>query len=349
MVPELPHTSLMCHFNALSKLNHSCVPNAVLSLSIYSKYSTVSESTESGVAVAVASVIALRRISPGEELCVSYVSQLCVGIESRQQMLQQAFLFACYCPRCVLEQSALLHKTKAPSFDFSPLELANFQHVIRQLTQVSNVSRKLEAIDQKHVSYLLKCLAALQKSRTDQSCEQRGQQQALNKSIVKNVYLLHDAIMCVMDVTLSLKSLASTLATSCYWDSLVIRITDMLYQCWELSYSNIQFHEMSFFLIAATAAVRLISHSKRSLSSGSMSSASADFEGAVKIAEKLTRGGCARLDLLMGSGNDCDGNSRRNDSSSGNDNGSNVEDAGVFANTKRRLHQCLTIISGTCT
>jgi hypothetical protein len=269
-IPELPNTSLMCHFNSLSKLNHSCVPNAILSLSLPSPTASTLKQKASGAALkekssekdvrngtatatataAVGSIVTLRDIQPGEELCVSYVSQLCTSVEHRQTLLQQGFLFTCYCPRCLLEQSILMSSSDAamtsPSFDFSTLDLANYHHIVNQLKSIPQTTQQLKIIEQEHTRHLqrgLTTLFALQKKLTTSSAATSP----LNKTIVQNVYLLHDAVLSLLNIAMGLKVSARTPTEAILWDVLAIQLIDMLCQCWELSHSSVQFFQISFF------------------------------------------------------------------------------------------------------
>lgn len=74
-------------FPLISKLNHSCVPNASVDFS----------SNNTGV------VTATREILPGEEICISYIEEEDErGFEERQTALVD-YQFECDCPRCEKE------------------------------------------------------------------------------------------------------------------------------------------------------------------------------------------------------------------------------------------------------
>ena len=47
----------------------------------------------------------IRPVAAGEEICVSYLSQLCTPSAATRQLLQGAFNFECQCERCVRESS----------------------------------------------------------------------------------------------------------------------------------------------------------------------------------------------------------------------------------------------------
>lgn len=73
-----------------SKINHSCTPNAEIR---FPWSNTVLE------------VVALRDISPDEEICISYLDecQLARSRHSRQKYLQENYLFVCDCEKCESE------------------------------------------------------------------------------------------------------------------------------------------------------------------------------------------------------------------------------------------------------
>ena len=247
VIPELPNTSLMCHFNSLSKLNHSCVPNAILALSITHSSSSSRSTTkrpperqqqqvtaeENGRGVHVSgALIPLRHIQPGEELCISYLSQLCISIEHRQNLLQQGFLFTCYCPRCILEQSILLSphttSTTEQSFDFRTLDLGNYHPIVSHLQSLNKVSQQLQMIQQKHLNHLQEGLQTL--LNIQQKLSTSSSRQQLNKTIVKNVYLLHEATMSLLDVTMAVKPSVITPNDTISWDIIAVRLIDILHQ-----------------------------------------------------------------------------------------------------------------------
>lgn len=70
-----------------SKINHSCLPNAEIT---FPKSNHTLE------------VVALRDISAGEEICISYLEecQLLSSRHSRQKYLQENYIFLCGCEKC---------------------------------------------------------------------------------------------------------------------------------------------------------------------------------------------------------------------------------------------------------
>ncbi|RNF25779.1 SET and MYND domain-containing protein [Trypanosoma conorhini] len=83
--------------------NHSCDPNLQV--------------VHSDAGDEMLSVVALRDIEPGEELCISYIDET-LSYPERQQELYEHYLFTCRCPTCERESVAHKlgeHSEKAPS------------------------------------------------------------------------------------------------------------------------------------------------------------------------------------------------------------------------------------------
>lgn len=82
------HESRFCAvFDKLSRVNHSCRPNAER------KWDSVLE---------VEKVYALREIKSGEEIIVSYLAGLDgLGLGERRELLMKGWRFECHCERCV--------------------------------------------------------------------------------------------------------------------------------------------------------------------------------------------------------------------------------------------------------
>jgi len=81
-------TQIICVIPSLALLNHSCSPNAKLNFQL-------SETKSLQV-----SIQAIRNISSGEEICISYLSSPLCKYELRQEILQKAFHFTCQCELC---------------------------------------------------------------------------------------------------------------------------------------------------------------------------------------------------------------------------------------------------------
>ena len=134
-IPGLPPgTALLTVLpQTLARVNHSCSPNAVLtygvrqaatsssssSSSLKSRSSTILNGDPEGGLMKsendrqiVVWLTSLRQIFPGEEICVSYLYQLCSPHIARREMLQGAFHFNCRCVRCVRESVDVPHSNK---------------------------------------------------------------------------------------------------------------------------------------------------------------------------------------------------------------------------------------------
>ena len=83
-------------FLSISRINHSCVPNAVCS---YNSAKSVEE------------VRASRNIDEGEEICVSYIDVVHMR-DDRQKLLDGRFNFRCQCPACSLTGPELAENEK---------------------------------------------------------------------------------------------------------------------------------------------------------------------------------------------------------------------------------------------
>ena len=89
-----PRTLLVVFLPTLSHLNHSCVPNAVLTRSV----------TRSDRDTLRVSLHTLRKLKPGEQICVSYLSTLAGGKAERAALLSTQFA-TCFCVRCSVDSN----------------------------------------------------------------------------------------------------------------------------------------------------------------------------------------------------------------------------------------------------
>eukprot|EP00602_Paraphysomonas_sp_CaronLab_P003190 CAMPEP_0185039102 /NCGR_PEP_ID=MMETSP1103-20130426/35601_1 /TAXON_ID=36769 /ORGANISM="Paraphysomonas bandaiensis, Strain Caron Lab Isolate" /LENGTH=383 /DNA_ID=CAMNT_0027577861 /DNA_START=474 /DNA_END=1625 /DNA_ORIENTATION=- len=124
-VPHLLSSGLLCVFDTLSRMNHSCDPNTVVCTRV-----------ERGIICG--SIVALRSLKSGEEITMSYLSQLCLPVSERRELLLSAFLFTCQCQRCSAESSI----TSKPSADIIELQ-TNARVDGRNLVYVADSLEKL--------------------------------------------------------------------------------------------------------------------------------------------------------------------------------------------------------------
>lgn len=78
---------------ALSRLNHSCVPNCTVQIR--------SIPTKGSAEILLRSISSVGR---QDELSISYISNECVDLSARRCVLSSAFNFRCCCPRCEREE-----------------------------------------------------------------------------------------------------------------------------------------------------------------------------------------------------------------------------------------------------
>ena len=90
---SLINTQFLCFYSFLSRLNHSCNANCILTYHISPKTSTI-----------ITSLVAIRSISIDEELTISYLSEYCQSLRNRQNLLLNGFQFHCQCVRCLIEE-----------------------------------------------------------------------------------------------------------------------------------------------------------------------------------------------------------------------------------------------------
>ena len=96
---KLPSTHVFCLYSTLSRLNHSCRPNVMLT------------SITKGAEVVI-KAFAIRTITPGDELCMSYLTDLSQERRLRREVLEQSFHFKCCCGRCSLESGTFYMSIK---------------------------------------------------------------------------------------------------------------------------------------------------------------------------------------------------------------------------------------------
>lgn len=93
-VSKLASTDILCIMKQFSRINHSCNPNVVLTCEKDTKTFTVN-------------MYAIRPIRPGDEVVMSYLSDLSLDPTLRQTYLRKLFYFDCACQRCFVEKSVV--------------------------------------------------------------------------------------------------------------------------------------------------------------------------------------------------------------------------------------------------
>ena len=134
-IPGLPSTYFGCLLNIGSKINHSCNPNIRIVYGLFGGSITVS-------------FVAVRPITPGDELCISYTTSLNLRVNDRNNLLN-AFSFSCKCNRCYNDLRSPLDS----NFPFAGTkrELSLFRHYCA-------VGNSLEKSSIKDISDLVKII-----------------------------------------------------------------------------------------------------------------------------------------------------------------------------------------------
>jgi SET domain len=98
--------TLLTILPTLARVNHSCAPNA--SFRVYrgdSQRPPDGHKPLSGSECSLSIVLtAIEPISAGNEVTISYLTQLCLPLAERRALLHEAFGFHCLCPRCKNEE-----------------------------------------------------------------------------------------------------------------------------------------------------------------------------------------------------------------------------------------------------
>jgi hypothetical protein len=107
-IAGIENTFLFTLLPTLSKINHSCVPNAMFIFDVVdSAPARVSPSNRNSTPLrrnrVNVSLVAISEIAADSEVSVSYIDALCVSWIARKSLLSQ-FHFQCDCPRCICEK-----------------------------------------------------------------------------------------------------------------------------------------------------------------------------------------------------------------------------------------------------
>lgn len=162
--------ALLGLFPQAATLNHSCRPNTVPIWRTQSRSldnRIASESYEhikgGGVTLELRSTC---QIKQGDEITFSYISdQLLQGFSTRRDLLNNAFLFKCECPRCIeeeLENDAAHLRNKVSKLDQSERvqARASITSAMQQLTMKSANNRQAEhKLDDALLFHLIKIIS----------------------------------------------------------------------------------------------------------------------------------------------------------------------------------------------
>jgi hypothetical protein len=259
-IPDLPGTHFHCFYPHLSRINHSCIPNSLLT------YHTPSSSSSFTHGTVYSTLVATQTIRVGEEITISYLSQLCSPLQTRREFLKQGFEFHCSCQRCVGEERYFQEHSLTPSYSekipkkgslsegvWSAVELKDrlshnrfsswnrgerFQFLIATNAQITLLQEKLELITSQHLSS--------HPSSSSSSCS----------DFSSFVYQAHDLLLLLLDTLLStmitkkiMTTVTQTVSSSSTSiptmtdaeeqvtrDVLIIRLVQQLQTCWKLCF-----------------------------------------------------------------------------------------------------------------
>jgi hypothetical protein len=234
-IPDLPKTSYLCFYNHLSRINHSCNPNSILTFHISSNDATISSS-----------VIATRHISVGEELTVSYLTQLCSSLRSRREFLKQGFQFHCECSRCLIEEKYFpnplqLTSTGSESGIWYPTILK--ERLAESPYQSRSLSERLQFLEQikPQLSLLEETLTEISSQWSSLCCTSTLSLVSTRQRFLKSferVYEYHDLLLLLTDTLLSSASnklVSATQEEQVSKDMLIIHMGRLLQIVWKLS------------------------------------------------------------------------------------------------------------------
>ncbi|KAI6891834.1 hypothetical protein KC318_g16961 [Hortaea werneckii] len=115
----------------ISRVNHSCVPNA-----------DKQDDTESDEKTDAANLVAIRTIAQGEEILICYNSNFeGMTVTQRNNILDSYYSFRCSCPACTLPpkerilsdtRRRLINVLSSKCSGFEPLDLSQLDHLNRQ-------------------------------------------------------------------------------------------------------------------------------------------------------------------------------------------------------------------------
>jgi hypothetical protein len=234
-IPDLPKTSFLCFYNHLSRINHSCNPNSILTFHISYKDTTL-----------YSSVIAIRSISAGEEITISYLTHLSSSLRSRREFLQQGFQFHCECSRCLLEEN-YSRNPSLPTREAPDRDIWDPTRVKEQLTgspfQSRTLSEKLQFLKEieTQLSLLEEILSTMLTQWASLCSSSPPSPASIQRQFFQSferVYEYHDLLLLLTDTLLSPannKGVSSVPEEQVGRDMLIIRMGRLLQIVWKLS------------------------------------------------------------------------------------------------------------------
>jgi hypothetical protein len=297
-IPDIPSANIRCMFNTLSRLNHSCAPNCMLSFCICDN-------------AVQGSLITLRPIRSGEALTISYLSQPCASLQDRHTLLQSAFQFTCTCTKCRAEGTVT---TSSSNRQGTVIELESLLMLQREVGSVSGHGHSVLSGISRRTTQLEDGIAMLRRSARWQgdTSLSTANDERLPVSDLCYVYAIHDVAMVLVDALEAARNKSGNkigvnkASADCKQSSngpavltsdesamLTIRLCKVLYQCWILSDAyGLLMSQVSVLLMAGAAASRLINASlmsRRSSGDGGVSGggcSESDGDGVIDLGER---------------------------------------------------------------
>ena len=111
---NLPSTTIQALSLPFSRFNHSCCPNIQL---LY-RYDIDNNNNNKTPRLCLCA-IAIKDIEIGDELGITYLSDLCLDFNKRQILLHESFHFQCNCQRCNIEKNSAIELNNNNNYNIS--------------------------------------------------------------------------------------------------------------------------------------------------------------------------------------------------------------------------------------
>jgi hypothetical protein len=247
---QISQISLFCLFPMIARMNHSCSPNTTLLYEIISPFSASASSSSCHRPTVRVSVTATEDIMEREELTMSYLQNLMLSYEERQQYLKTGYDFNCHCVRCEIEEKQLSNLYALPlnnegsSGDFFVFkELYSFEQeeiktfLLDSSTSSSSTSSRSPLIPRSELERRLSLINKIEKYFQRFLACQQADCSSSSSSLSYSPSLIYDFLLLSMeDVGNRLLSYSSLQKYDCYWlYSTIILKTGILFdQCYQL-------------------------------------------------------------------------------------------------------------------
>jgi hypothetical protein len=240
-VPGVKNASLLCLLPTFCRLNHSCAPNATLLYGIkHNEYNTTEHLQSSSEVVVY--MHSIKDIIPGEEVCISYLSQPCARLDSRRDMLSQAFHFRCTCRRCTEEEHRIVSVSSQLSDGQSRSPLRRYASLSGEVEKViADLAAKGEEETSRSAAHRIETAAQLLLKIDElmSLCRRHNMEQSITTALVPST--AHDASLLVLQLSVmpSISSSAGGSNPSPREEYLrlshCVRACNTLSECWSLT------------------------------------------------------------------------------------------------------------------